>query len=1472
MANLINGLGGAAGFGTGTLGAIDDGSSSQIDLSSIFPDGLDFFGVTYTSLFVNNNGNLSLGAPHGSYTFDFAAATGVAVIAPYAYDADTRSGPHGNHDPAGNSTGSNLVWWDLDASGDGIFTATWDDTGIYSQDDAEPNAFQVQIVGRGNGDFDIVFRYEDIRQDNGGASDPDDVSAGYTVGDGEHFFELPGSGTSAQLDLETTLGNSGLAGLWVFEVRNGGTAEHPAVALGGGPDFYDAGGGNDIVSGGDGADTIHGGSGGDILQGDGGNDQLRGQSGDDLLNGGDGDDELLGGEDQDTLHGGRGGDLLRGQSGNDTLAGGEGADTLNGGDHNDTLDGGLGDDILRGEDGNDLLRDGAGSDTLNGGSGVDTVTYQGRNSPVTVDLSGGLATAGGETDLLFDLENAIGGSGGDTLIGNGASNRLEGGAGNDRVSGEASNDSLFGGAGGDQVFGGANDDELEGGDGNDRLFGGDGSDDLFGGGGADQLFGGDGNDNSGLHGGAGNDKLFGEGGHDWLYGNEDHDRLEGGAGEDHLYGSDGRDTLLGGADDDYLSGSGSGIGGDMGPVEDGDADELVGGAGDDYYVVFARDTVVERNNEGADTVEAAANFTLGSYLENLVLTGDAVVGNGNAVDNRIAGNGLGNALQGRGGDDELYGNAGDDTLDGGAGDDHLDGGDDNDTLNGGAGDDYLYGEDHSDMLSGGTGDDEMVGGDGDDLLLGGDGDDRLTDGNGGFNVLDGEDGEDELSLDAGAFGQSYAYGGNGKDTFFVSSSNGGASAHGYGFGAEGDDDGSADWFELEALNSGWVTAEGGDGDDEFVVFASDEGTASAFGGAGDDVFDVGAGWGYGEAYGGQGNDLIVLTADDNGYLYGDGGAGDDSLTAMGFEAYGSAELTGGQGSDLFVVDVGSGYDNHYLVTDFNPDEDRTILVGVGEEDVENHETGDFDGDGHDDDLRISVAVVDEFSGLAFNTVTFLGVDDIADLDLDLLNFTGSESNDALVGNNLDNEMAGLGGDDRIEGLGGDDSIDGGEGDDALYGGSSDADEGDGPTLLDFEEDSDGDDVLLGGAGDDFLFGGTGRDRLEGGDGDDILDGRGDGEGDIGPFLLEEDALPGDTLLGGAGNDRLWGGEGDDIDSLHGEAGDDELLVIFGSAALYGDEGDDLLLGLAAGLGGPFGGDEDAPPGTMFMDGGDGDDEITAAALFAFAAASGGGGDDLLSAHALLGFIELDGGDGDDWLELGSVFGIVSLAGGAGADTFAMSLGFLEGGFIPFPVGSERVIQDFTPGVDRVVLGGITQEHLDAAEFDAEAGGLRISVGHGEEAESVVFVGIESVAQLALDRVNLTGADSAGFAGVAEELPPGFLPGSIVAGNELDNVVDGRGGDDILSGGAGSDTLIGGAGRDQFVFGEEEGTTTIVDFEDGVDTLDLNRDLPGDFIENSASLEGGHVVIRYEVEGGMREIHLLGVRMDELDLSDFGLTA
>ncbi len=167
------------------------------------------------------------------------------------------------------------------------------------------------------------------------------------------------------------------------------------------------------------------------------------------------------------------------------------------------------------------------------------------------------------------VENALLGSGNDTVYGNDAANRIEGGAGDDVLHGSNGNDELVGQAGKDTLNGDDGDDTIWGSGGRDVINGGTGNDTLHGNGDGDKIFGDAGNDT--LYGGSSCDLLKGGENNDTLYGGEHHDNLQGQNGDDVLHGDAGNDLLSGGAGDDQLFGG------------DGN-DWLKGGAGADTFI------------------------------------------------------------------------------------------------------------------------------------------------------------------------------------------------------------------------------------------------------------------------------------------------------------------------------------------------------------------------------------------------------------------------------------------------------------------------------------------------------------------------------------------------------------------------------------------------------------------------------------------------------------------------------------------------------------------------------------------------------------------------------------------------------------------------------------------------------------------------------------------------------------------------
>lgn len=160
---------------------------------------------------------------------------------------------------------------------------------------------------------------------------------------------------------------------------------------------------------------------------------------------------------------------------------------------------------------------------------------------------------------------------------------------------------------------------------------------------------------------------------DYLRGNALANLLDGRAGNDTLNGGNGSDTLTGG---------------------DGN---------DSYIIETAGDLVIETNSNavigGTDTViSSLAAYTLTANVENLTLTGGALNGTGNSLNNLINGTAFANNLNGAEGDDNLVGFGGNDTLTGGTGSDTLNGGEGIDSLTGGDGNDTYVIETSGDLV------------------------------------------------------------------------------------------------------------------------------------------------------------------------------------------------------------------------------------------------------------------------------------------------------------------------------------------------------------------------------------------------------------------------------------------------------------------------------------------------------------------------------------------------------------------------------------------------------------------------------------------------------------------------------------------------------------------------------------------------------------------------------------------------------
>ncbi|SDL66874.1 hypothetical protein [Maricaulis salignorans] len=366
---------------------------------------------------------------------------------------------------------------------------------------------------------------------------------------------------------------------------------------------------------------------------------------------------------------------------------------------------------------------------------------------------------------------------------------------------------------------------------------------------------------------------------------------------------------------------------------------------------------------------------------------------------------------------------------------------------------------------------------------------------------------------------------------------------------------------------------------------------------------------------------------------------------------------------------------------------------------------------------------------------------------------------------------------------------------------------------------DGDDTLIGGDGADKLRGYDGNDSLSGGEGDDILLG---GDGD-------------DTLIGGAGADSLQGHGGFDTADYSASGAGIDVRLWRGGTNSGGDAHGDKLRDIEAVIGSDFDDFLQGKNGVdVTLDGGDGNDEIWG--YNGNDRLIGGDGADKLRGDR--GADSLSGGDGDDILLGGD--GDDTLIGGAGADSLQGHAGFDTVDYS----GSSA-------GIDvRLWRGGAN------SGGDAQGDKLR-------DIEAVIGSDFDDVLQ------GRNGVDVNLDGGAGNDFIDGLSGNNVLVGGAGDDSIYGRAGTDTLDGGTGNDTLSGGADADTFVFADGYGADTILDFEDGTDTIDLTGVAGVSSavdVFNSASLNGADTVIDL---GGGDTLTIAGWNYQtEMDGSEF----
>ena len=217
---------GSAGCRDHTIPHSNDLSTPRVDL----PFDVNFFGEQRSSLYVNNNGNVTFDQALPQFTPFGLDGTNREIIAAFFADVDT-----------GNLISARTTYGVTTFGGRQAFCVLWGGVGpvgYYASHVDKLNMFELLLVSRGDqaaGDFDIVFNYERIEWETGDASGGAgglgglSARAGYSNGSGTvgTSLELAGSGVNGAFleggasSLSANTRGTLTPGRYIFEVRSG---------------------------------------------------------------------------------------------------------------------------------------------------------------------------------------------------------------------------------------------------------------------------------------------------------------------------------------------------------------------------------------------------------------------------------------------------------------------------------------------------------------------------------------------------------------------------------------------------------------------------------------------------------------------------------------------------------------------------------------------------------------------------------------------------------------------------------------------------------------------------------------------------------------------------------------------------------------------------------------------------------------------------------------------------------------------------------------------------------------------------------------------------------------------------------------------------------------------------------------------------------------------------------------------------
>lgn len=1060
------------------------------------------------------------------------------------------------------------------------------------------------------------------------------------------------------------------------------------------------------------------------------------------------------------------------------------------------------------------------------------------------------------------IENAIGGSGNDTIVGNNADNVLSGGAGNDTISG---------------------------------------------GGGSDTLNGGPGNDSLSADNGVGS-TLNGDAGNDTLHGSAGSDTLNGGTGADTIYPVSGNDVVAAGDDNDFM---------DFGQWLNA-ADKIDGGTGTDE-VDIAGDYATTPLVFTATTMVNVEYLRLAAGFDYTLTTDNATVAAGQSLTVNALALSSANSLNFDGfaetdGSFIVFGGAGADTINGSTGNDTIVSGAGNDIIRPSLGNDIISagaGADFINMAGGLTAADSVDGGSGiDQVYLTGDyatsplvlGPSTLVNveyltmtAGFSYNITTNQatvGANQTLVVDASSLGAGNTLTFNGAaesdGNFFIA---GGSGSDTLTAGDGNDTINAGSGNDVIRPGAGIDTIDAGSGNDFIAMGAALTNSDKIDGGSGIDQVYLTGNYSAGLTFGPQTMVNVEFLTVTDGFSY--NFTTDDAVIAPGQTlTLDASALTGAysltldgtaETNGVFVVNGGSGNDT--IMTGTGNDTIRpggghdTVLAGAGNDYINfSNVAGSYDAtDSVDGGSGIDVVNIGgTYAGLVFGATTMVNVEFLTFDPGYSYNIT---TNDATVGParvlTVDGSNLGVSGSLTFNGAAETDGsfvINGGAGNDTLVGGAGN----------DVFRPSFGIDTINGGAGDDFINMAsalTAADTINGGSGIDqvYLTGNYTGANAL-TFgattmvnveyltmtagysynLTTNDAtvaagqqLTVDATALGTGNSLVFDGSAESSAgfiirdaagalSAVGGAGDDIFVLGSGNAFVAGRGGTNTIdhssdtagftIDLAPGVASGPGIGNDSFNHIQNVIGGSGNDTFNGDAFNNVL--SGGGGNDIFRPG--LGDDTINGGTGNDFINMaGALTAADRIDGGAGVDQV-----YLSG--------------DYST---QLIFNATTMTNVES-----------ITVTDGFNYNLATFEQTVAAGQTLTINGSLLGSvHSLTFTGAAETDGKFVL----IGGAGSDSLIGGAG-DDVITGGAGIDTLGGGAGNDTFIFHVNDGFDTVTDFVAGDSSGDV-IDLAGYAIDSFAALQpfisqsGGDTTIALDASD---HITLHNVQMAQLNTGDF----